>query len=92
MEDVLKDFFNVGLFFTVTVAGTGASFSLQQKNSVTYKPVKITELKNAVTPLFMFFNPPSPIVGSTRQPSSDMYLLFRETCHSTETPGDTRVG
>lgn len=45
MEDVLKDFFNVGLFFKVTVSGTGSSFPLQQKKSATYKPVKITELE-----------------------------------------------
>jgi hypothetical protein len=45
MEDVLKDFFNVGLLFTILLAGTGSSFSLQQQNSVIYMPVQITKPK-----------------------------------------------
>jgi hypothetical protein len=47
MEDVLKDFFNLGLFFTVVVAGTGSSFFLQQKMSYIYihKPLETTKLK-----------------------------------------------
>jgi len=45
MEDVLKDFFNAGLFLKVAVEGIGSSFSLQQKKIVRYKPVKITKLK-----------------------------------------------
>jgi hypothetical protein len=89
IEDVLKDFLNAGLC-KVTVPVSGPSFPLQQKKSVTYKPVKITKLKKMQ--LHHYSCSSTAILGSTREQSSDMYLLFRETHHSTETPGHTWMG
>jgi len=70
MEEVLKDLFNFGFLLTVTVAGNGFSFFLQQKKSVTYKPVKITKLKKIQ--LHYYSCSSTPILGNTRQQSSDM--------------------
>ena len=80
MEDVLKDFFNVGLFFTVTLEGTGSSFSLQQKRSVTYKPMKITKLKKCSYTIIHVLQPPFWVA----QESSHQIYIYSPGKHVTQ--------
>jgi len=89
MEEVLKDLFNFGFLLTVTEAGTGSSFSLQQKKSVIYKPVKITKLKKCSYTIIHVLQPPFWVA----QDSSHQICIYSSgKHHSTEMPGDTCVG